>query len=162
MQNYTGTLLINCCLLTAAGKTALCPSAFRQLGNSVLYLRWWSSSVFIHILDKIKVNHFRDLLSAEKNLYISFLQRVQSPAQGSKPCQGDILLRGEFMTGLLTSLGPLAGVACNREPVLRLCDQGPSAQSQLARSGRCYHGSLSLSLPVRQPFFLEIIESQNG
>lgn len=111
MQNYTGTLLINCCLWTAAGKTALCPSAFRQLVSSVLHLRWRSSSVFIHILDKIKVNHCHDLLSAEKNLYISFLQRVQSSAQGSKHCQGNILLWGEFMTELLTSLVPF-GRSC--------------------------------------------------
>lgn len=84
MQNYTATLVINCCLWTAAGKTALCPSAFRQLVSSVLHLRWWSSSVFIHILDKIKVNHCHDLLSAEKNLYISFLQKSAVFSSGIK------------------------------------------------------------------------------
>jgi len=102
---------MNCCLLTAAGETALCPSVFKQLVNSGLHLRQQSSSVFIHILDKIKVNHFHDLLSAEKNLYISFLQRVQSPAQGSKNCQGDILLWGGFTTRLLAPLVPF-GRSC--------------------------------------------------
>lgn len=148
MQNYTGTLLINCCLMTAAGKTALCPSAFRQLASSVLHLRWGSSSVFIHILDKIKVNRFRDLLSAEKNRYVSFLQRVQSPAQGSKHCQGAILLsRRGSQLGFSLPWYLLAGAVCDREP-LCFCHRGPSVQSQLDHRGRCYHDSLSLALPT--------------
>lgn len=93
MQKYPGTLLINCCLLTAAGKTGLCPSAFRQLalsstrdGGAVLYLlMFWVSSKWIFpviycLHRKISTSHF--------------FKDCCLPAQGSKYCQEDILLWG--------------------------------------------------------------------
>lgn len=65
------------------------------------------------------MNRFCDLLSAQKNLYISFLQRVQSPAQGSKHCQGNNLLWGGLGMNFPLCWYLSAGAVCDREPVLR-------------------------------------------
>ena len=150
----TQEYLIHCCILTAAGKTALCPSAFRQL-NSVLHLRWWNSSVFIFWIRSKQITSM-----------IYCLQRKISTSHFFRECSLQLrdqsTVRETCSSGEGSQLGfslpwyLLAGAVCDREPVLCLCHQGPSARSQLAHSGRCYHDSLSLALPTRQPFFLEI------